>query len=291
MSISRRELLKLGTGTAAMLWPEPSPWRRWPTGRAPRSRSGCNCIPCGRTAKRICPAYCEAVAKMGYEGVEFAGYYDRTAAELQELLQKSGLKCCGTHISLDTLKGDRTQEDRRVQQDDWQPVPDRGLDARDVCRVAGRRSRRRPRSSTTLRPKLKEQDMRVGYHAHGGDFKKIDDEFAWDLLFANTERRRRRCRWTWGTAWKRVAIRSRRSNDSRVGRRRSISRNPAARHGRGRRGQGQLEGSVCDLRDDRRHEVVHRRARTTGRHGAGQREQLPAEPQENGQVGPDGLRY
>src|SRR5213082_1497631 len=47
-----------------------------------------------------------AVAKMGYKAVEFAGYYGRDAAALRKLLDDVGLKCCGTHIGLDTLLGD-----------------------------------------------------------------------------------------------------------------------------------------------------------------------------------------
>src|SRR5881409_2649620 len=47
-----------------------------------------------------------AVAKMGYQGVEFAGYHNRDAATLRKLLDDVGLKCCGTHIALETLLGD-----------------------------------------------------------------------------------------------------------------------------------------------------------------------------------------
>jgi len=46
------------------------------------------------------------VAKMGYKAVEFAGYYNRDAKGLRKLLDDVGLKCCGTHIPLDTLLGD-----------------------------------------------------------------------------------------------------------------------------------------------------------------------------------------
>ena len=46
------------------------------------------------------------VAGMGYAGVEFAGYHNRSAAELRKLLDANGLKCCGTHTGLDTLLGD-----------------------------------------------------------------------------------------------------------------------------------------------------------------------------------------
>jgi sugar phosphate isomerase/epimerase len=37
-----------------------------------------------------------------------------------------------------------------------------------------------------LAAKVKEQGMVVGYHAHGGDFKKVGGQTAWDLFFANT---------------------------------------------------------------------------------------------------------
>jgi sugar phosphate isomerase/epimerase len=46
---------------------------------------------------------------MGYVGVEFAGYYDRSADQLRKMLDDNGLVCCGTHTGLDTLLGDKLQ--------------------------------------------------------------------------------------------------------------------------------------------------------------------------------------
>ncbi len=40
----------------------------------------------------------EKVAEMGYDGVEFAGYYGKTADEIQEKLAELGLKAAGSHI-------------------------------------------------------------------------------------------------------------------------------------------------------------------------------------------------
>ena len=54
---------------------------------------------------RDLPGTLAALAKMGYAGVEFAGYYGRSARELRSMLDDLGLKCCGTHIGLDTLLG------------------------------------------------------------------------------------------------------------------------------------------------------------------------------------------
>src|SRR5881409_1982322 len=52
------------------------------------------------------PGTVKAVAKMGYKAVEFAGYHGRDAKTLRTLLDDVGLKCCGTHIALETLLGD-----------------------------------------------------------------------------------------------------------------------------------------------------------------------------------------
>ena len=41
------------------------------------------------------------VAKIGYKAVEFAGYYNHSAAELKKMLADNGLAVCGTHVSND----------------------------------------------------------------------------------------------------------------------------------------------------------------------------------------------
>ena len=46
------------------------------------------------------------VAELGYEGVEFAGYGGLSAAEMQELLQETGLQAVGSHVGLDRLRED-----------------------------------------------------------------------------------------------------------------------------------------------------------------------------------------
>ncbi len=42
-----------------------------------------------------------AVAKMGYDGVEFAGYYGRSAKELRKMLDDLKLKAFSTHIGVE----------------------------------------------------------------------------------------------------------------------------------------------------------------------------------------------
>src|SRR6476661_1054071 len=46
------------------------------------------------------------IAKLGYQGVEFAGYYGHGAPAIRKMLDDTGLKAAGTHIPLETLLGD-----------------------------------------------------------------------------------------------------------------------------------------------------------------------------------------
>ena len=46
------------------------------------------------------------IAQLGFREVEFAGYYDRTAAQIRDALSANGLTSPSTHVQLSQLKGD-----------------------------------------------------------------------------------------------------------------------------------------------------------------------------------------
>ena len=52
----------------------------------------------------------EEVAKIGYKGVEFAGYYGRDAKTLDKMLKDNGLVACGTHVGKDAFGPDKVKE-------------------------------------------------------------------------------------------------------------------------------------------------------------------------------------
>jgi hypothetical protein len=52
------------------------------------------------------PNIVKAVAKMGYEAVEFAGYFGWEAEDIRRVLDDNALPCCGTHVGIQTLVGD-----------------------------------------------------------------------------------------------------------------------------------------------------------------------------------------
>jgi hypothetical protein len=57
-------------------------------------------------AQEDLPGVLEQVAEMGYQGVEFAGFYGWEAEEIRKMLDDNGLVCCGSHQPIDSLLGD-----------------------------------------------------------------------------------------------------------------------------------------------------------------------------------------
>lgn len=133
------------------------------------------------------PGTIAAVAKMGYQGVEFAGYYERSAQDVRKMLDDNGLKCCGTHTSLDTLTGDnlaKTIEFNKIIGNKFLIVP--WLDPKTHTTKASWLEV--AKIFNDLAEKVKPEGMVVGYHAHAGDFKPIDGEMPWDILYDNTSK-------------------------------------------------------------------------------------------------------
>jgi sugar phosphate isomerase/epimerase len=126
----------------------------------------------------------EKIGKMGYKGVEFAGYYgwDKKPKELRKLLDDNGLKCCGTHTGLNTLQGDalqRTIDLHKVLGNKFLICP--GLSAKDAAGWMNL-----AKEFNEISAKAGEQGMLVGYHSHAPDYKKYDGKTAWEIFFDNT---------------------------------------------------------------------------------------------------------
>lgn len=124
---------------------------------------------------RDLPGVIRAVSAMGYTGVEFAGYYDRTAEELRRMLDANHLKCYGTHIALDTLLGEhlaKTVEFNRVMGNRMLIVP---------WIAPERRNSRQSILATAklfgeIAAQLEPHGMYLGYHNHMDEFKPVDGE-------------------------------------------------------------------------------------------------------------------
>src|SRR5436305_3759102 len=131
---------------------------------------------------RDLPGTIAAVAKMGYVGVEFAGYYDRSAADLRKLLDDHGLRCAGTHTGLNTILGDeldRTIEFNRTIGNRYLIVPGLPKERRDSRQAWLETARLMNEAAERARP----AGMLVGYHNHSIEFQAMDGELPWDTFF------------------------------------------------------------------------------------------------------------
>jgi len=129
------------------------------------------------------PATLGAAAKLGYEGVEFAGYYGFSALELRRILDDLGLQVAGTHTMLETLLADefeRTLEFNKTLGNEFLIVPI----------VVNRKSRADwlefARTLEEIAERLRPFGMKTGYHNHFDEFKPVDGEMPWDIIFSNT---------------------------------------------------------------------------------------------------------
>ncbi|MEA3345206.1 MAG: sugar phosphate isomerase/epimerase [Chloroflexota bacterium] len=127
-----------------------------------------------------------AVAEMGYEGVEFAGYYGREAEELRGILDGLGLEVAGTHIGINTLLGDelqRTIEFNNVLGNKFLIVP--GLP--EEYRNSKSAWLKTAEIMNEVSEKVKPHGMRVGYHNHAVEFQPMEGENPWDIFFGATD--------------------------------------------------------------------------------------------------------
>jgi len=126
----------------------------------------------------------EAIAKMGYDGVEFAGYYGKNIGDIRKMLDDNGLKCAGTHTGLGEFRNnfDRTVEIHKTLGTKFMIVPG-GLNQyyTNVDTIKGIAD-----EFNQLAERAKAEDLYIGYHAHGYDAVKVDGVEAWERFFGAT---------------------------------------------------------------------------------------------------------
>lgn len=128
------------------------------------------------------PATFKTIHDMGYQGVEFAGYYGKNAKELKKMLDDAGLKACGTHLGLDSLLPKNLQ--RTIDYalgigNGYLVVPWRNhKDAKGWMEDA--------KVLTAAAEVAKKSGLAVGYHNHQHEFRdKIDGKTKFEILFDN----------------------------------------------------------------------------------------------------------
>ncbi len=201
--LTRRSFIGM-TGTASLAWAFA---RHLPVGAAGRIPTALQLYSVRGDCKQDFDAALAQVAAMGFEGVEFAGYYGyaNRAADLKKRLDALKLKAAGTHISLDTLQGDALKSTIEFHQ---------AIGCRFLI-VPSNPAFTDPEKSKALADTfnqvaatLKPQGMFCGYHNHTGEFKKDGDKTYWDLFAERTSQDvilQQDCGWTMAAGFDPVA--------------------------------------------------------------------------------------
>jgi sugar phosphate isomerase/epimerase len=125
------------------------------------------------------------VADIGFKAVEFAGYhnYADNALGLRKQLDDLGMKAAATHIGTNSFAGDSLQKTI-----DFHKI----IGCKYLC-VPGDKRFSKPDGSKELAEifnrtaeKLKQVDMKCGYHNHTHEFDKEGDKTYWELFAERT---------------------------------------------------------------------------------------------------------
>jgi sugar phosphate isomerase/epimerase len=140
-----------------------------------------------KEAEKDLPGVLAQVAQMGYQGVEFAGYYGHEAKDIRKMLDTNGLVCCGTHTQMADLADDKlaaTLEFNKTLGNKYVIVPwlePAKTNPRETWMGHAKRL-------NVLSEKLKPQGMWIGYHAHQHDFEDLGGTTPWDIIASNTRK-------------------------------------------------------------------------------------------------------
>lgn len=122
----------------------------------------------------------KAVKEMGYDYVEFAGYFDKSAEEVRTLLDKYGLECVSVHQAIGLF-----EEEGKAAVDylntigakycaiPWYEVSEYHNDWDGTMK-----------KFAEISALLKEGGIQLMYHNHDFEFQKIDGEFILDKMYA-----------------------------------------------------------------------------------------------------------
>ncbi|USX29496.1 sugar phosphate isomerase/epimerase [Oxalobacteraceae bacterium OTU3CINTB1] len=128
----------------------------------------------------------DKLAKLGFQGVEFAGEFGKYKADpagLKAFLRKKGLQCAGAHMRVDQLNAAN-----------FKPTTDfyktlgcnRLIISMDERAASKEGSTELAKELSALSAKLDAQGMKLGYHNHEAEMLGDKGQTNWDLLAKNT---------------------------------------------------------------------------------------------------------
>ena len=120
------------------------------------------------------------VKELGYDGVEFAGLYGKSAAEVKEMCERIGLIPISAHVPFADMMNDPDLLNVYAEigckfiaipylTEEYRPGQEKFAEVIEGAKMLGK--------------KAKELGMQLCYHNHDFEFVKLDGEYALDILY------------------------------------------------------------------------------------------------------------
>lgn len=127
----------------------------------------------------------QKVADIGYQYVEFAGYYDHTPADVKALLDNLGLTACSGHFGANLLMedADAVIDGAKTVGMEYVIVPSLPEEQRsslDGFKTAAA-------WFNEMGARCKAAGLQFGYHSHSFEFEAIDGQIPYDILLDETD--------------------------------------------------------------------------------------------------------
>lgn len=123
------------------------------------------------------------IAGIGYNEVEFAGYFGRTPEQVREVLARNKLAAPSTHVGYDVANWDKTLDVAKAIGHEYVTIAyidePRRRTVADWRRIAGDFNR--------LGASARARGLRFAYHNHDFELRPIDGTVPLDLLMAETD--------------------------------------------------------------------------------------------------------
>jgi len=126
------------------------------------------------------------VAKIGYSQVEFAGYYDRTAKQIKDMLDANDLKSPSMHVDLDLIQGDKLKkmiEYSNIVGHKYIIVPFLKPEERATID----QYKRHTENFNKIGEECKKAGLKFAYHNHEFEFAAIDGVVPMDIMLNESD--------------------------------------------------------------------------------------------------------
>ena len=122
------------------------------------------------------------VKKLGYDGVEFAGLYGKSAAEVKKMCDEIGLVPISAHVPYgELLKGEETFKAYAEIGCKYIVIPWIGAE----CLAGGEKNAEFIENVKKFGELAKANGMKLCYHNHDFEFQKVDGEYKLDRLYSD----------------------------------------------------------------------------------------------------------